>query len=300
MILDSTKIKDYISCPRYYLLRHIFNWALETPPLPLGFGIAWHKAKEVVLDPRSRSPRDVARALDMFLESYRGFYPDQDYDQNRFPRSPEGALEGLLSYVREYKDDSFKVVYCEEVGLIPLASNLDIVFRADAIIEDEKGRRWIVDSKTTGSSNPAYREVFNLSIQFDIYLIGVQQISPVEGLIVDVSEFRKKKDEVEAGHERLYVLRSVKDLEETILELDLICGRIMEDTDLQITGHSCAFPKSFSCIRFNRLCEYFDVCSSAVSWKELDPESPPPGFVVREWDPLEREKKKGGDQDVET
>ncbi len=41
-IVDSSKLQDYMMCPRYYFYRYVLGWVPEEPNHDLIFGEAWH------------------------------------------------------------------------------------------------------------------------------------------------------------------------------------------------------------------------------------------------------------------
>ena len=45
---DNTRISDYKTCPRKYLLRHKYDLVAEGTPLALTFGLCWHDAMDVM------------------------------------------------------------------------------------------------------------------------------------------------------------------------------------------------------------------------------------------------------------
>jgi hypothetical protein len=71
--IDSSKLQDYLMCPRYYFYSHILGWKGEEPNHDLVFGQAWHAAMQY-LAIHGYSDEDVTEAFDKFLDVYRPYF----------------------------------------------------------------------------------------------------------------------------------------------------------------------------------------------------------------------------------
>ena len=75
-IRDSSKLTDYMACPRMYFFSHILGWKLDMPAHDLHFGTCWHEAREYQL---LHGYDDVAGAYEKFITKYREvFDPETD------------------------------------------------------------------------------------------------------------------------------------------------------------------------------------------------------------------------------
>jgi len=100
--LDSSKIGDYMRCPRRYFYRHIVGWQYDSPNINLVFGEAWHRAKEHIFV-HGTSREAIEGAMIKFLDYYRQHY-DEITDLDNAPKDPGNALNALVGYGQEYGD----------------------------------------------------------------------------------------------------------------------------------------------------------------------------------------------------
>jgi len=302
--IDSSKVKDYLTCPRRFFYRHVLGWKSEMSSLNLVFGEAWHKALEYLLT-RGVSKENVSAAFDEFLSVYRREF-SEDTDLTNGARSPGNALSALLYYVTLYKDDLFggkEVLELDEkkaveiYGTVPISMTEDRVmhFRLDAIVTDGN-YVYIVDHKTSGSNNPIYRDQWALSNQVLTYLHAANALfepNKVGGMIIDLTIFRK------SGNDTFLVpiKKSIDIMDEWLWSINEIFSRIERDVSLLSECKESdpllfAFPKNpTGCVAYNRKCEYFDFCTAWTNpLRRAD--SAPLGFRVEFWSPREIEKEK--------
>ena len=70
-IIDSSKLDDYLRCPRLYFYSHILGWRMDAPAHDLYFGECWHMAREYQL---IHGYDKIEEAYDVFLTHYRKEY----------------------------------------------------------------------------------------------------------------------------------------------------------------------------------------------------------------------------------
>lgn len=68
-ILDSTKIQEFMECPRAYMFMRLFGWQPISPNLHLVYGSAHHDGMEYLLV-NGIQEKSLRGAIDVFLETY--------------------------------------------------------------------------------------------------------------------------------------------------------------------------------------------------------------------------------------
>ena len=198
--IDSSKLTDYLRCPRYYFYRHILGWEFEGKNINLIFGESWHRAKESILI-NGTDDVSLAAAMQSFMKYYRQYYTEHT-DLGNYPKNPGNALQALVEYRQQYGSNSeYKVVEIagkpatEIYGTVPISDDRLYHFRIDAIVQNERGKFLFIDHKTSGSDRDIYRKAYNLSMQMLAYYHVINCMYPpeqVEGGSVELTIFRKK------------------------------------------------------------------------------------------------------------
>ena len=300
-IYDSSKLKDYLVCPRYFFFRHILGWQAiaEKTNLHLIFGEAWHRLKECLLI-GNMSSESVDEGIEAFKEYYNQFFSEGLADELNYPKSTGGAIEAAVQYVKRYQGSNrFKVKYLdgtpmtEIFGRVPIniEKNREVCFRIDAICTYlPYNQICFIDHKTSSSDRESWKEYWQLSLQMALYTHVLYFLekdgSKVYGGIVDGTIFRKK------GMEQVRVLikKTVKDMNIWLWEINNLVDNIELDISrmLEIKEKDVVM-KAFSrnpesCSKYGRMCPYHDLCvswSNPIQYKE----NPPAGFEVDFWNP---------------
>lgn len=177
-IIDGSKLKDYIDCPRMFFFRHLLGWVSDSPNNHLVFGSAWHDAMEHLLL-NGYGNNSVIEAFEKFLTTYRKEFPEET-DELYAPKTPERVLEALAKYAEEYRDDDFEVLYTEIGGTVPLDERSVMYFRQDTICRDHTGI-FSLEHKTLGKSvTRAWEQQWPLSIQVGTYAHALYCLFPEE------------------------------------------------------------------------------------------------------------------------
>lgn len=104
-VQDSTKIQEFMCCPRRYFFRYVLGWVYEEPNIHLVFGSSVHKAMEVFYK-EGNTPNLTAEAIveayEAFLTYYRTYF-SEDSDEENEPKTPANFLNALPLYVSTYK-----------------------------------------------------------------------------------------------------------------------------------------------------------------------------------------------------
>jgi hypothetical protein len=291
-VLDTSKLLDYIGCPRRYFYRHMLGWISDKPNNHLVFGEAWHRALEVLLQ-RGYEAEAVTDAFEVFMQCYRPEFPE-DTDEQFHPKTPAVALQALLEYCTRYNRDAqdFQLLNTEVSGCAPLSQDLSIYFRLDAICRsNSNGKYFVLEHKTAG--NPyMWAERWLLSLQVGTYthvLYCLFKPEEVFGVVMNGTFFQKRRTNP-IDFLRFECPRTEEQMRVWLFSVLSQANRIQYDLDLlrqcseddAILG---AFPLNpENCTSYGKLCPYHDYC---VAWPNplRRCHEPQPGFKVEFWDP---------------
>jgi len=304
-ILDSTKLNSFMTCPRRFFYEHVLGWRPPYANHDLHFGQAVHLALEHIYEcARQGRPLydsdDLADGFQAFASHYRlAFGPETDLQHKK--KNPFHFAYMLESYARRYLEEDLNktVVHTEVSGSVPVGRTPDgsdklIFFRLDTLMEDQFGRRYILEHKTSQWSPSLWAETWSMAIQpivgcMALYLLYGEKS---KGLILNGLFFTTKAESPDFL--RLPIQKQPKALEmgRTTLEawfdaiqaeLDILYSDPVDDLTLR------AFPcNGGSCLKYNRQCIYHDLCLSLAN--PLSIEGPPSDLVVDYWDPREGDK----------
>ena len=307
-VIDSTKLKDFIKCPRCYFFRHVLGWKTDAPSYHLEAGIAWHLGMEHLLRGLQREGNYKEALLSAMLAT-------STYYDKALPEGVEGAkskdnlLRALEQYAERYKEDSFKVLAVEVCGTVTVTDTKQMHFRIDAIIEDAFGI-WVWDHKTAGRPNNPREQWWSISPQIGTYIYVLNLWCPPEkepcgaklNIVILRNPPKLKKDGTPyanstEGNEftRIPVRKNDASiqawLDSTIYYLDQIDAQHAQllgvDNDRENTMLS--FPTNTEGCTF---CQYLDFCANWPNPLQRCGEVPI-GFTKKYWDPRDKEKEEG-------
>jgi len=321
-ILDSTKIKAFMECPRKYLLEYIFGWRLKKPSRHLVFGAAIHAGMEAITRTRLIEPEPVLIAHYLpphfrqekfhsnkffqergypfgidevayvyFLEDYRKtFQPITDNDEKKNPALAQRIFKDYIEY---YKMDEFDTLHTEVPFVIPVfvepdnpdAEPMQVYGKIDAVIQDDKGKYWILEHKTGSQNSNTWKNQFTLSVQVGMYIHAlncVYGIDNVAGCIINGTictqtpqfirlPIRKNKTNMRRWMDNTSAwVRDIKFCTDAL---------IIHDTNLFIMNTT-------SCTNYFG-CQFHDYC---IHWDDILSyyNKMPPEFERKYWDPRER------------
>lgn len=295
-VLDSSKINTFLDCNRQFFFRYLLGWEMDKANNHLVFGSAWHEAMEHLLL-NDYSEDSVMQAFDKFLETYRAEFPEET-DAIFAPKTPDRALLALMEYAERYRDedDSHQTLYTEIAGEISIDGERSLAFRMDSICENASGAVFSLEHKTKGGPfSRVWVDQWALSVQVGAYNHVLQCSyldTPIRGVIINGVSFQKTKFDFQ----RVLAYRSPEHLQSWLFHINHYFDQIEEE--MQQLADNCtsndevltAFPMNpGACTKYFG-CQYFDFCNAwANPLKHCD--SPPPGFLVRYWNPLAQPAK---------
>jgi len=294
-IFDSSKIQDYLRCPRFYFYRHMLGWRHASPNNHLEYGQGMHLALEF-LYANGFTDTNIVEAYEIFLNHYRQHFGEHE-DELFFPKTPRRMLEAIAKYVVNYSRDlkDYKVLYTEVAGSVPIAQDRLIHFRIDAIMEDSDGNVFVLEHKT-GSGHYLWDSQWLLSIQTGTYTHALYCIYPqerVKGVLVNGIHFLKRKtgDYIDfrrvpcwktPDHMRVWHWNVLTHTDNIVHNMEALA----EATDNDPT--MACFPLNpTSCNMWNRLCEYHSYC---CAWPNplRRCQEPPLDMIVEFWNPNDK------------
>lgn len=290
---DASKTDTFMRCPRKYFYSYVLGWRYAQPNKHLIHGEAWHRAQEILLT-NGFDLTNVADAIIAYETYYREHFPDRLTDIDRYPKSPDGAREAIVSYIKQYRHQEFNVIATEIAGSVPVSSQHRMHFRLDSIVYDDL-HVYSMDHKTSSSDRQTWRDSFTLSPQMSLYthvLYSIQglvkEISGLEiyGMIVNGTVFLRASAH---KHIRLKIRKHPADMKTflwnvnhylNMIELEFERLSTCSDSDETLN----AFPMcTTSCTDYGG-CPFFDYCTAVQNPLRLV-ERTPADFKVEHWDP---------------
>lgn len=292
LTLDSSKVKDYQTCPRKFFFRHVRGWAPATMghDLNLVFGSAYHAAHEKLLE-LGYEQENIPAAMEAFEEIYREVFGPED-DLANDPKNPGNAETFFRQSLSFFADRLYKyrAKWVEVAGVVPISPSHVLHFKCDAILANaETGSLLVIDHKTTRTDSLAWEVGFYQSFQMLAYLHAARMIQDkVEGIEIWGAILRKggnklKVVPIRASDDRLeewlyWANRTVEEIEQNYEAIDSAASVLP------------SFPKNTeSCTKYFRPCEFLEVCMSCKNPATL---RCPPAYEVNPWDPREEYRGK--------
>ncbi len=314
-IRDSSKLSDYLSCPRYFFYCHVLGWRLDTPAHDLYFGEAWHIAREHQL---IHGYDDIDGAFTAFLNHYRKQFPPQS-DINHKPKTPEAVFQALTNFAVTYYSDlednellrnpETNEPFTEISGTVPIDEKRVLYFRMDSLLRNRKtGKIFSWDHKTTNGKYIGYQNwdtQFYLSVQNGTYTHCMYCIFPIEEVLgvefcgVGFEYLTRGSSARPAGYystlKRVPAFKTPDQMNTWLwCTIDLM-NDIDRDFDrLSNCSDNDEVLMSFhlnpgSCTKY-RGCEFHDICLHQPNPLRISGE-PPFGFRQEFWDPREKDAR---------
>lgn len=294
-IVDSSKLRTYMDCPRKFFYEYVLGWRYEAPNNHLVFGTAWHAAVESLLL-NDYSKESVANAGLLFMKYYRAELPPST-DELYAPKRPIDALSALVSYAKRFKSDDklYEFPHTEVGGVVLINKDSPMHFKIDAIARVRStGKYLIMDHKTSQRKSSKWSSGWQLSTQLLLYmhvLYCLYSPEEVQGARVRGSFFYKNSrhgfDEAvidkTSPQMQAWINSCNKWYDDLKNDMDIL---LWEDNDEELVMRS--FPQNDQACTKYFGCPYLDFCNA---WPNplTRCESPPIGFRVEHWDPTKIE-----------
>jgi len=291
-IIDSSKIQDFMMCPRYYFYQYMLGWKPEEPNHDLVFGEAWHAAM-LWLKLHSYSDEDVIMAFNKFLEVYRPMFPEET-DELWAPKTPMSALKMLGKYTADYQYDKqggFDVLYAEVGGTVSIDKDRVLSFRQDTICRGANGIFSLEHKTSAKSLNDTWFRQWMLKIQIGTYSHVLHCLFPEEkisGVMINGASFMKTKQDLQRRlidtqlpYMQQWLWNVLRWVDQIYWEMEKLDGCKEGDPIL------FAFPlNTESCTKYWG-CRYLDYC---YTWSNplQHCQVPPIGLKIEYWNPLEQ------------
>lgn len=324
-LFDNSRLSDFRKCPRYYLLRHVFDLSPEMKATALTFGSCWHEAMDVIWKHNKRLYESTTIRDVCIDEAYAAFikkwledgmtHPDEltmDEIDELLPRTPMVAMDMLYEYVaaREhiFTDPSFKLIAIERPFAVPLDPNnpylwyvgrLDkiFMFRNQLVIGEHKTT---TSYKKDGPFRSDFIDSFSPNTQVDGYLYAGDLMTKtpssdlyrmtLSGVWIDAALVHKT---VHDGFKFIPQERDAAMLDAWLYEthywIDQVMGNrnVLNERMALGTPYLAAFPKNTqSCTQYGA-CSGLDICRTISNPSELaDRENTPLGYKREHWSPF--------------
>ena len=286
-IIDSTKMNEFMECPRKYFYKYMIGWQFEEPSIHLEFGQGWHLAMEHLLL-NGYGKESILDAHALLTSHYRKFFAEI-MDDSYYPKNPGFALQMLQNYAKKFSDDQrqAEVLYTETSGSVMIAPDRLLYFKTDSIL---KGIGAYQNKKFSREHKTASRRGNKWSLRFQIGTYNhvlYCMFGPDDVYGVEVSEaiFQKTKPDFL----RTQIMRSPNSMLAWIWEANQWFDQIEKETDALIKCDEgshvlTAFPKNPSGCESWGGCPFYDYCtiwSNPLQHLGQLPE----GMTVRFWNP---------------
>jgi hypothetical protein len=315
LVLDATKLKDYITCPRKFFYAYVLGLQPSIKSHHLGFGAALHEVLAYIyencLDHRGPEgiipaleewgagvlPKALEPGLKVFDEELKEFD-----DQDLYPKTKKRLIESVVEYINNYKQDreNYIALDIETAGTVIISSSPErwVYFKMDAVLGDRRnGDIWAKEHKTGSNPSPQWQMQWELNFQIMIYAYALFMYygERSKGVIVNSIHYKKKKSAPYFEFVRIPYQKNLNQLSDFIEELNVVIDGLEGQFELlsskKISDPSMpCFPRhTESCSKYFG-CPYHRLCTTTRNPLQFQ-EFMPSGFTTRFWDPREKTEK---------
>ena len=207
---DSTILGLFKECPRKFQLMYLEQWQQKPRPLPLTFGILYHKAFETYDKLRFKqhmAQEEATKETIRFILGEAGEYTTEgDYTTFRqwqtdcTTRNIQNLIRSIIWYLEQYRHDATEtVILANGEPAVELSFKIPLPERNAAgesyllcghldRLVDFNSQRWLQDKKTTTYQlNDRYFRKFSPDNQMYLYTLAARLAfeQPIVGVIID-------------------------------------------------------------------------------------------------------------------
>ena len=182
LLVDNSILKSVATCSTQALLRYHYGWDQDTPRDELQLGTAAHAALASYL-----LGGDVNAAAKLFEDLAPAGTPD-----TRTSISNTTRIMGRWLTTHPLEKLPFKALTVEQPFRVPLCGGIDFIGVWDGIGEDNSGRPWLIEHKTTGWLKDDWWTQYEMDSQLSGYIWAARQLGhDVMGAYLNGIEFSK-------------------------------------------------------------------------------------------------------------
>lgn len=190
--LDSSMLKDFLSCPQKFYLAHILGLRPDRDRTALQYGKVWHRAMELL------QVEGKSAGLDVIIKS-EGEFSLQDAKNRTTARMAEDFMKYLKKW--EAVETNWEVLASEEGFKLELANGRMWSGRIDEV-RRHRVRKYLLahDFKSTTFKTANYFDQFEMGIQIPGYVWALEKLRPdeeVKGATIDCYHIQKNKTDFE-------------------------------------------------------------------------------------------------------
>lgn len=305
-LMDSTKLKSYIECPRQFFFRYVLGWTQDMPNHHLAYGTCLHKALATLMC-NGLNSESLASSIAVFQEEYRKLYPNfTDLEEELAPKNIGNGTRLLYQYVQNYQfRDKFDVLHVEVAGSVPVCDDppRELYFRLDTVCR-ENGTLFVLEHKPTSYMPSNWAEQWQLDNQIFAYIHALyyhfKTEAPIRGVVVNGMTIcnppKLKKDGGQYANARDTEFTRVTvdksfdmleswlwDVNEALDDLEFDFERLSECNEAD-DRLECFTRRSTHCVHKYGVCPFLSLCSAWPNPLQRC-SVPPNGFKQEWWDP---------------
>jgi len=249
MHINYSRLNFYQTCPRLYYWRFVENLAPQRSATPLIVGKSFHQGLAALYS--NKNPNDFineefakVRAQESWLKP----------ELEELEKQEVYVRYMLEQYQHHYEKEPWTVLAPEVEGSIKMGEH-QLHFRTDAVVE-WRNALWLLEHKTTAQLGPSFFKKFAMDGQITTYIYAVWGSLGTRPLGAVINAVRKSRNLDAVAFERDVTLRSEAQVNDFIEQACRQCSIIenlhpIKDDFLMHTSQ---------CVRFNRQCEFMDLC----------------------------------------
>ena len=304
-MIDSSKMIEYMGCPRKFLFKYIFGWRSPEPNVDLVFGSAFHALMEQILI-HGYNADGLMKGYEKCLEVFRETISEEEEEflEKAATKNPRNAALIAQKYMETYVMDSYEVYGTEIGGTVQIAEDRVLTVRVDAILRDLTTRKFFLgEYKTTGMNmTPVWQAQWEPRFQVQAYLFALHQYliskdfnaDDIQGMRLDGVSIKMLKAGLSINLQRVEIPFNPEMMNAWLMEANSWFDKLEEDYErLAVANvgdaYLTAFPRcgtGAACTAYFRLCTFYPDCIMIPNPLQIF-DSNPRGMEISHWNPLE-------------